>query len=89
MSPGSKIYPLTISPEKLPVSPLDLIVHGITVAGSALASTGSTRAMLKFAAKKGIKPQIEKFPMTQKGVVDAMQKLRDGKMRYRGVLVVA
>lgn len=45
------------------------------------------RAMLDFAARHAIKPQIEKFPMTLAGVKDAMQKLRDGKMRYRGVLV--
>jgi len=44
--------------------------------------------MLKFAATHNIKPQIETFPMTQAGVTEAMQKLRDGKMRYRGVLVV-
>jgi len=44
--------------------------------------------MLEFAAKHDIKPTIEKFPMTKQGVVDAMQKLRDGKVRYRGVLEV-
>jgi D-arabinose 1-dehydrogenase-like Zn-dependent alcohol dehydrogenase len=43
--------------------------------------------MLAFAAKNGIKPQIEKFPMTQAGITEAMQKLRDGGMRYRGVLI--
>jgi D-arabinose 1-dehydrogenase-like Zn-dependent alcohol dehydrogenase len=46
------------------------------------------KAMMDFVAKHGIRPQIEKFPMTQKGVTDAMQKLKDGKMRYRGVVVV-
>ncbi|OAA49328.1 alcohol dehydrogenase [Metarhizium rileyi] len=34
------------------------------------------------------KPQIEKFPLTKDGVVDAMARLREGKMRYRGKLVV-
>ena len=69
-------------------SPLNLIMGGTSVVGSGLASIPSVRAMLAFAAKHGVKPQIEKFPMTQEGVVNAMQKLRDGKMRYRGVLVV-
>ncbi len=45
--------------------------------------------MLEFAAKHDIKPQIEKFPLSQAGVVAAMQNLRDGKIRYRGVLVAA
>ena len=59
----------------------------ISIVGSGVADTASMRVMLEFAAKHGIKPQIEKFPLTLTGVKDAMQKLRDGKMRYRGVLV--
>ena len=64
-----------------------MLMSSIRVTGSGLAPIASHRAMLAFAAKHGIKPQIEKFPMTQIGVTEAMQKLRDGKMRYRGVLV--
>jgi D-arabinose 1-dehydrogenase-like Zn-dependent alcohol dehydrogenase len=60
---------------------------GAKIVGSGVASPGTQKAMLEFAAKKGIKPQVEKFPLTKEGVVDAMAKLRDGKMRYRGVLV--
>lgn len=45
--------------------------------------------MLNFAAKHGIKPETEKFDFTDEGVSDAIQKLKDGKMRYRGVVVVA
>jgi D-arabinose 1-dehydrogenase-like Zn-dependent alcohol dehydrogenase len=87
MAPGGKIFPLTVSMENMPLSPLILLTYGITVIGSGPAPTASTHSMLEFAAKHGIKPQIEKFPLTQKGVVAAMQKLRDGNMRYRGVLV--
>jgi D-arabinose 1-dehydrogenase-like Zn-dependent alcohol dehydrogenase len=87
MAPGGKVFPLTISMENMPLSPLTLLMYGITVIGSGVAPTASVQSMLEFAAKHGIKPQIEKFPLTQKGVVTAMQKLRDGNMRYRGVLV--
>ncbi|EXV02616.1 Zn-dependent alcohol dehydrogenase family protein [Metarhizium robertsii] len=65
----------------------DLSTTGIRIIGSAVASAGTQQAMLAFAAKKGIKPQIEKFPLTKDGVVDAMTRLKEGKMRYRGVLV--
>lgn len=87
LAPGAKVYPLTVSGESLQISPLSLIMTSMTVVGSSIASTPGLRAMLAFAAKHGIKPQIEKFPLTQVGVTEAMQKLRDGKMRYRGVLV--
>lgn len=81
------MFPLTISTENLQLSPLSLIAGSLTVVGTGLAPTASVRTMLAFAAKHGVKPQTERFPMTQVGITDAMQKLRDGKMRYRGVLV--
>ena len=68
---------------------LPLIAGGIKVTGSSLVDIASVRAMLAFAAKHHVKPQGEEFPMSQTGVTEAMQKLRDGKMRYRGVVVVA
>ncbi|KAJ7757174.1 hypothetical protein B0H14DRAFT_2540610 [Mycena olivaceomarginata] len=35
-----------------------------------------------------VKPIIERFPLTKAGVEKGMEKLRAGKMRYRGMLVV-
>lgn len=87
LAKGVKIFPLGISMEPLKISPLDFISRGLNIFGSSAAPTPSIRAMLEFAAKHNIKPQIEKFPLTQAGITEAMQKLRDGKMRYRGVLV--
>jgi len=75
--------------ENLKVSPLALLMGGLTISSPSVAPIASLRAMLVFAAKHGVKPQIERFPMTQAGVAEAMQKLREGKMRYRGVLVAA
>ena len=45
--------------------------------------------MLQFAALHNIKPQIEKFELSEAGIVEALDKLRSGKMRYRGVLVAS
>lgn len=88
MANGAKIYPLTVSMENLDgVSPMNLINGNYSIIGSGVAATASMRAMLDFAARHKVRPQIEKFPMTITGITDAMQKLRDGQMRYRGVLV--
>lgn len=43
--------------------------------------------MVEFAASHGIKPVLEKFPLTEEGIDASFKKLRDGEMRYRGVLV--
>ncbi|KAE9370942.1 NADP-dependent alcohol dehydrogenase [Stipitochalara longipes BDJ] len=87
LAPGAQLFPLTVSFETLSLSPMSLILSRLRVIGSNAAPTASIRAMLEFAAKHDIKPQIEKFPLTQSGVIAAMKKLQDGKMRYRGVLV--
>jgi len=43
--------------------------------------------MLRFAARHGIAPQTEHFPLAR--VNDAMEHLRAGKPRYRIVLDMA
>lgn len=35
------------------------------------------------------RPMIEEYPMTTEGVTKAMQNVRDGKVRYRAVLIVS
>ncbi|KPI37733.1 NADP-dependent alcohol dehydrogenase C 2 [Cyphellophora attinorum] len=86
---GAKIFPLTISMEPLQVPMMPLISTGLKIIGSAGARFWSLRTMLEFSAKHGVKPQIEKFDFTDEGVNGAIEKLKDGKMRYRGVVVVA
>lgn len=83
----AKVFPLTVSSDIIGVPALPWLVYGFQLIGSGGAHTQSVQAMLVFAAKHGIKPTIEKFPLTKQGVVDAMQKLQDGKVRYRGVLI--
>ena len=49
--------------------------------------TGSPTAiarMLDFCARHGIEPVVEMFPMSQ--VNEALDRLREGKIRYRAVL---
>ena len=88
LKPFAKIFPLTISFDNISVPALGVVIYGWQIIGSAGAHIQSLKVMMDFAAKHGVKPQIEEFPMSQKGVTDAMQKLKDGKMRYRGVVVV-
>ena len=64
-----------------------MILKGLTIQGSLVASRYIHQRMLEFAALHGIEPIIEKFPMTEQGVTEALDKLAAGSMRYRGVLV--
>ncbi|KAJ6597541.1 putative NADP-dependent alcohol dehydrogenase C 2 [Mycena vulgaris] len=82
------IYPLTISGTDLVIPALPVVTKALTIQGSAVASRAVQVKMLDFAALHGIRPIIERFPMTKEGVEEGMMKLREGHMRYRAVLVV-
>ncbi|KAJ6521936.1 putative NADP-dependent alcohol dehydrogenase C 2 [Mycena vulgaris] len=88
IKPTGSIYPLTVSLDgKFDIPTFPILVKGINIQGSAVAARSVHKRMLDFAARNGIKPMIERFPMTKSGVEEGMAKLRNGKMRYRGVLV--
>ena len=66
---------------------LPLFFDGYNLHSSLVASRGEHEDMLAFAARHEIKPVLEKFEMSEDGIVEALAKLKSGKMRYRGVLV--
>ncbi|KIW75373.1 hypothetical protein Z517_10114 [Fonsecaea pedrosoi CBS 271.37] len=80
LAPYAKIFPLTISMDNIPVPALPFVMYGYSIIGSGGAHPQSVKAMLRFAAEHSIKPVIEKFPLTQSGVTDAMKKLDEGSL---------
>jgi uncharacterized zinc-type alcohol dehydrogenase-like protein len=66
---------------RIPVLPL---LAERSVSGGMCGSPSDTAAMLAFAARKGVKPWTEPFPM--KDVNKALDHVRAGKARYRAVL---
>ena len=87
MLPGGTIYPLTVDFDRTPVRMLKLVVSGLSIQGSAGAPRREIRRMLKFCVQHDIHPTIMTWPLNQKGATEALKTLKDGKMRYRGVLV--
>jgi uncharacterized zinc-type alcohol dehydrogenase-like protein len=72
-------------PEKVEnFSLMPLLFSRLTVSSSPIGSSRQMREMLAFAAENDIKPIIEEF--THKTANEAIQKLRDGTIRFRGVL---
>lgn len=87
MDTDSVIYPLTSAQEATPISFSSLNGKGIRIQGSFVSARHSINNLLQFAADKNIHPQVVQFLLTKAGIEEAMQTLRDGRMRYRGVLV--
>jgi len=87
LSTRSTIYPLSVSDDKLTVPYMPLLANGINIQGSIVANRAQHRQMLDFAALHNIKPIIEKFPMSEDGLKSAIDKLQNGDIYYRAVLV--
>lgn len=74
---GFVLEPLTV-----PVGPI--LMGQNSVSASPDASPATTVQMLEFVAQNNIEPIVESFPLAQ--VNDAIERLRQGKPRYRLVL---
>ncbi|KAK5736570.1 hypothetical protein LTR17_007389 [Elasticomyces elasticus] len=88
LAPGATIHPLSVDDGNFSIPNMPLILNGITIQGSVVASRHVHRRMLEFAALHNIQPVVEKFPMTKEGIEEGMAKLEKGGMRFRGVFVV-
>jgi uncharacterized zinc-type alcohol dehydrogenase-like protein len=70
--------------EPIQVPAFGLIGGAKSVSGSPTGSPWALRTMLDFAARTGVEPIVEEFPMSQ--INAAIQHVRDNKARYRVVL---
>jgi uncharacterized zinc-type alcohol dehydrogenase-like protein len=70
--------------EPIKVPAFSLIGGAKSVAGSPTGSPWALRKLLDFAARSGVEPIVEEFPMSR--INDAIAHVRAGKARYRVVL---
>jgi uncharacterized zinc-type alcohol dehydrogenase-like protein len=70
--------------EPIPAAAFSLIAAQRCISGSPTGSPVAIQTMLDFAARHGIAPQTEHYPMSR--INDAFARLESGKARYRIVL---
>jgi len=80
------IIPLIIQREPLVIPYMSFLLPGHRIIASTEASRQNHIDALAFAARHGIKPWIEEFPMSAEGLRNALTALESGKVRYRAVL---
>jgi uncharacterized zinc-type alcohol dehydrogenase-like protein len=86
LAPRGRLHFVGAVMEPVAVPAMPLIMGQKSVSGSPLGSPVTTADMLAFAARHGIAPVTETFPLAK--VNDALAHLRAGKARYRLVLAV-
>lgn len=88
LAPGATIHPLSVVDDgDFNIPYMALLVSGLTVQGSIVSSRYIHQRMLTFAALHKIEPIVEKYPMNEQTINDVMDRLDQGKVRYRGVFV--
>ncbi len=84
LRPKGRLHIVGIVPQPVSVEVMPMVLGQKSVSASPLGSPATTAKMLEFAVRHRIQPTIETFKFSQ--INDAMEKLRNGKPRYRLVL---
>ncbi len=84
LRPKGRLHVVGVVPQPMAIEAGVLIGGQRSVSGSPTGSRQDIDTMLEFAARHGIAPQTEHFPMSR--INDALEHLRAGKARYRVVL---
>jgi D-arabinose 1-dehydrogenase-like Zn-dependent alcohol dehydrogenase len=66
-------------------NPTELVAHELSIVGSLIGNRATMKDMISFAQAHDIKPWIELMPMSK--VNEAIERLKQNKVRYRIVLV--
>lgn len=85
LKPQGKLCILGGAKKPISVSMMSLLAREKVIAGGIPGSQVETTQMLAFAARHGIKPMVEMFPMRQ--ISQALEYVRLGQPRFRAVLV--
>jgi uncharacterized zinc-type alcohol dehydrogenase-like protein len=84
LAPNGRLHVVGAVLQPIPVGAFSLIMAQRSVSGSPTGSPVNIATMLDFAARHGIAPQTEHYPMSK--LNDAFARLESGKARYRIVL---
>ncbi|RFU30946.1 hypothetical protein B7463_g5393, partial [Scytalidium lignicola] len=87
MAVHGTIYPITVTTDSVPIPLAPMLYKAIRIQTTFINSRHVMRSLLDFVVERNIKAEIQTFPMTAEGLEEAVKILKEGKMRYRGVLV--
>jgi len=84
LAPNGRMHVVGAVSEPIPVAVFSLILGQRSISGSPTGAPVDIAMMLEYAARHGVTPQTEHFPMSR--INEAFRHLEAGKARYRIVL---
>jgi alcohol dehydrogenase len=86
LGPGGELVAVGVTPENLPVSPLDLINAGLSVTGHPSGTARDVEETLHFALLSGVRAMVQEKPLAE--AAEAFETMDSGRARYRVVLTM-
>ena len=86
LGPAGELVAVGVTPENLPISPLDLINSGLSVTGHPSGTSRDVEETMHFAMLSGVRAMVEELPLAQ--AAEAYAAMDESRARYRMVLTV-
>jgi len=86
LAPQGELVVIGVTPDNLPISPLQLITDGLSVIGHPSGTSRDIEETMHFAVQTGVRAVIEERPLAEAAA--AYEAMETGKARYRMVLTV-
>jgi D-arabinose 1-dehydrogenase-like Zn-dependent alcohol dehydrogenase len=84
--PQGELITIGVTPEPLPISPLQLITPGLSIIGHPSGTASEIEDTMQFAVQSGVRAWIEELPLAQ--AAQGYAALEQGRAHYRTVLTV-
>jgi D-arabinose 1-dehydrogenase-like Zn-dependent alcohol dehydrogenase len=84
--PQGQLITIGVTPEPLPISPVQLITPGLSIIGHPSGTSKDVEETMHFAVLSGVRAWIEELPLSQ--AADGYAALEQGRAHYRTVLTM-
>jgi D-arabinose 1-dehydrogenase-like Zn-dependent alcohol dehydrogenase len=84
--PLGELITIGITPEPLPISPLQLITPGLSIIGHPSGTASEIEDTMQFAVQSGVRAWIEELPLAR--AAEGYEALEQGRAHYRTVLTM-
>jgi alcohol dehydrogenase len=86
LQPRGQLVVVGISPDPLPISPVQLVTSGRSVSGHPSGTSRDVEETMEFAVLSGVRAQIQERPLSE--AAEAYAAMEQGRARYRMVLTM-
>jgi len=86
LGPEGKLVVIGVTPDTLPISPLDLITSALSVTGHPSGTSRDVEETMHFAVQSGVRARVDETPLSEAAA--AYAAMVGGRARYRMVLTV-